>query len=200
VNNIIKSIKSYRALRTWRKRGCLDNAPQFVKENVFLRYGIPNANWVETGTFQGKTTDFLERNFGKVYSIEPAKALYDNAVKKFSGRDVALFNDVSEAVFPSLLPTLGGDCNFWLDGHYSAGATFQGMQDCPINDELASIAANLDKFTKVAILIDDIRCFHTFNTDYPDYPSLDSVVDWARAHGFNWCIEQDILIMRNFTS
>lgn len=182
-------------LLRWRGRGYLDHAPQCVKECVLLAHGIPGAPWVETGTFRGTTTAFLLRHFGKVYSIEPEPRLFARVAKRFAGKPVELFNDVSETVLPDLVARLSGDCNFWLDGHYSAGDTFKGKKDCPVEDELAAIAANLGRLGRVAILIDDVRCFLPANADYPDYPSVDVLVDWARAHGFDWRIEHDIFIM-----
>lgn len=183
-------------LMHWRKRGYLDHAPQGVKESVLLAHGVPGAPWIETGTFRGTTTTFLLRHFGKVYSIEPEPKLFAKAAKRFAGKDVELFNDVSETVLPDLLPRISGDCNFWLDGHYSAGVTFQGSQDCPVEDELAAIAGHLDRLGRVSILIDDVRCFLPSNTDYPDYPTLDRLVDWTRAHGLEWRIEHDIFIAK----
>ena len=174
------------------------NAPQFVKEKVFIKYGIPNVQWVETGTYLGVTSDFLAKNFSNVYSIEPEKGLYENAVKKFFGRNINFFNDVSETVLPKLLPTLNGDCNFWLDGHYSAGITFKGNKDCPVEDELNAIQDNLGNFKKLTILIDDVRCFLQIDPQYSNYPSINFLVDWARKNDFKWRIEQDIFIMQNY--
>jgi hypothetical protein len=185
-------------LRQWRARGYLENAPQLVKQNLFVKYGVPQAQWVETGTYLGETTDFLSKNYSFVYSIEPEKNLFKNAMKKFLNKNIELFNDVSEDVMPSLLPGLSGDINFWLDGHYSAGFTFQGNKDCPVEEELIAIKNNLLNFSKVAILIDDVRCFLPTNTSHSDYPSIDFLVDWARANNFNWRVEQDVFIMKNF--
>ena len=193
---LVSFIDEISGILKWRKRGYLNEAPQFVKKKVFLNYGIPDAPWVETGTFRGKTTLFLVKHSPKVYTIEPSKKLYDDAVKMLADRNVELFNDVSENVFPKLMPTLSGDLNFWLDGHYSAGRTFKGDTDCPVEDELRAIEDNLPNFGKMTILIDDVRCFLQVDPNFSDYPSIDYLVDWARKHGFSWNIEQDIFIMR----
>ena len=163
-----------------------------------MKYGVPQAQWVETGTFLGENTDFLSNSYSFVYSVEPEKELYKNAMKKFLNQNVELFNGVSEDVMPSLLLRLKGDINFWLDGHYSAGVTFKGNKDCPVEEELIAIKNNLLNFTKVSILIDDVRCFLPTNTNYSDYPSIDFLVDWARVNNFNWRVEQDVFVMRNF--
>ena len=195
-DRVVEAYMHRRAIRDWRKRDFLENAPQFVKEKVFLKYGISDTPWVETGTFTGTTTRFLSSRFPFVYSIEPETGLYGLAVAKFKqGRrdNVELFNGVSEDVLPELLPSLEGDINFWLDGHYSHGETYKGATDCPVEMELESIRQQLPRFSRVAILIDDVRCFLA---GLEDFPSIDYLVDWARGHQFSWCIEHDIFIMR----
>ena len=84
-----------------------------------------------------------------------------------------------------------------MDGHYSSGITFKGDQDCPITDELNLIGNNLEKFNKILILIDDVRCFIP-NNEFKEYPSINDLVDWSRSNKFNWIIKHDIFIMYNF--
>lgn len=208
MKNILKKLFPTRLLEfalqrrdfyTWKKGGYLDNSPQLVKQNVFLKYGVKGASWVETGTYLGTTTHYLSNLSHHVYSLEPEQSLYRDACKRFEGKNVTLFNDTSENVLPSLLPKLDGDINFWLDGHYSEGMTFKGLKDCPVEEELAAIEANFNNFSKISILIDDARCFlpsEAEKSDYPDYPSIDYLVDWARRMNMQWRIEQDIFIMQ----
>ena len=174
----------------------LDNSPQIVKQKIFLKYGIKDAVWIETGTCFGTTTKYLSDLFPHVYSIEPEPKLYASACKRFEGKNVTLFNDVSEHIFPSLLPKLSGNVNFWLDGHYSAGITFKGEKECPVEDELMAIEKNFVNFDRLTILIDDVRCFLPNNASYTDYPSIDYLVDWARRMNLHWRIEHDIFIMQ----
>ena len=94
-----------------------------------------------------------------------------------------------------LLPTLSGSINFWLDGHYSAGATFKGLKDCPVEEELMAIESNIANFNDLSILIDDVRCFLPSNVTHSDYPTTDYLVDWARRMNLFWRIEHDIFIM-----
>ena len=180
----------------WKKRGFNGHAPQYVKKEIFKKYGIPNAVWIETGTFLGDTTAFLTKISKKVYSIEPSAELFEKAQRRLKNTNAEIINDISENVFPLLLPKIQfKQVNFWLDGHYSAGATFQGPKNCPVVEELASIQENLNSFDELVILIDDVRCFDEKNFDYPDYPSLDYLVDFCRKNNFYWMIEQDIFIM-----
>lgn len=118
----------YIKLDGWRKRGFLEHSPQIVKQNIFLKYGLKDAVWVESGTHLGITTEYLSNHFPHIYSIEPEPKLYASARKRFEGKNVTLFNDISENIFKLLLPKLSGCINFWLDGHFSAGITFKGKK------------------------------------------------------------------------
>lgn len=195
LRNFFEKLQNIRQMQAWVKRGYLENSPQFVKQRVFEKYGIPNAQWVETGTFLGTTTSFLAANYPRVFSVEPSEALYKKAKKRFLGSNVTLYNDVSENVLPTILPNLSGDINFWLDGHYSAGVIFKGDKECPVEDELNAIQENLERFAQVTILIDDVRCFLPDSTFDDSYPSIDYLVDWSRENGFAWRIEHDIFVM-----
>ena len=200
MKNLFVRIREYiqknRGMHKWKQREYSGNTPQFVKELIFVKYAIDGSNWVETGTYKGTTTNFLGNRFPHVYTIEPAQNLYNAACKRFNGRNITLFNNVSEKIFPILLPKLSGDINFWLDGHYSAGKTFKGEKDCPIEDELNAIEENLENFAKISILIDDIRLFLPKSSNYSDYPSIDYLVNWARRLNMRWRIEHDIFIIQ----
>jgi hypothetical protein len=161
-------------------------------------YGISNSQWVETGTYVGTSTKFLANNFPFVHSIEPSKNFYDEAVKRFNGKNIKLYNEVSENVLSKILSLCSGDINFWLDGHFSGGYTYKGIKDCPIIDELCIIENNLNNFKKVLIMIDDLRFFSSTKNINNDYPSIDLLVDWARKNNFKWKIEHDIFIMFNY--
>lgn len=195
---------AYRALRTaildareWRRRQYGPPSTLAAKRAVLARNSIPGGCWVETGTFLGETTRFLARRSPRVYSLEPARALYERASRRFAGQaHVEIINGPSEEVFPRLLPTLRGPVNFWLDGHYSAGVTYQGANDTPVIEELAVIRANLATLSPVCVLVDDVRCFDPSQPEYAGYPPLDVLVDWAREAGLKWHIEHDIFVAR----
>jgi hypothetical protein len=183
--------------KDWQTRDWAAPSPHFIKRACLLRNGIPNATWVETGTFMGETTRFLSEHASMVYSLEPEPTLFSNAAAAFKGNDnVEIINDISERAFPYLLPKIHGDVNFWLDGHYSAGATHRGPNDTPIVAELEAISSNLRRWPRIVILIDDIRLFTGKVHVYGAYPTLDFLVDWSRANGLSWHIEHDIFIAR----
>lgn len=205
--NIKASIRNsypYYILRLWQgfirwgKSNYAAPSPHFIKQTVLLRNAIPSSTWVETGTYLGQTTKVLSKHGSFVHSIEPEPTLYSNAADYFkSYPNVEILNGLSEQIFPSLLPKLYGDINFWLDGHYSAGITFKGPQDTPILVELAHISANLNHFRNVCVMIDDIRCFNPELDKYSTYPSLNVLVDWANKNGLSWHIEHDIFVAKS---
>jgi hypothetical protein len=182
----------------WARIGFSAPSPHFIKQACIIRNSLPNATWVETGTYLGQTTEILSKNGSMVYSIEPEPTLYKNAEQYFSSiKNVEILNGTSEVIFPTLLPRIDGDVNFWLDGHYSAGITFKGLQDTPILDELKNIGNNINHFNKICVLVDDIRCFNPHQPEYSTYPSVDVLVDWARVNGLHWHIEHDIFVAKN---
>lgn len=187
--------KNLLAMSDWKNRGFLGNSPQFVKEKILTTYGIPNATWVESGTFVGTTTEFLRKRSPQIHTIEPSRTLYEIASQRFKGKNVTLHNGVSEYVLPQVLKELRGDVNFWLDGHYSGGETFEGSSRCPVPEELKAIETHLSNFSNLAILIDDVRCFVSSSSEFSSYPSLDFLVDWANRNKMKWNIVHDIFVI-----
>lgn len=199
MNNFESTKARRKEYRNWVKRRFAAPSPIFVKYEVILRNGVPNATWVETGTYKGDTSALLALSSKKVYTIEPAEQLFLDARARFQDTpNVEVINGLSEQVFPSLLPTLSGSVNFWLDGHYSTGVTYQGPKDCPLIEELESIEKNIKNFSQVVILIDDVRyCANPEVHQFSGYPKLDVMVDWAKRNGFFWHIEHDTMIIKN---
>ena len=183
----------------WKFRGFAAPSPDFIMRAVILRNGLPDATWIETGTYLGETTRLLSKHGQRVHSLEPEPKLYAKAREKFSNtQNVTIINGTSETVFPTLLPNIGGNVNFWLDGHSSGGPTFSGPLKTPIVEELNCIGQHLSRFDKVTVLIDDLRLFTSEDPTLGDYPSLNYLVDWARKFGFSWHIEHDIFVAKNY--
>lgn len=190
-------LSEFRDLHDWRHRGWAAPSPDFIKRDVLLRHGWPEATWVETGTYHGDTTARLAAAARRVISLEPAEGLYRAAQQRFAGMpQVELLNATSEQAFPTLLPRLEGGVCFWLDGHFSGGATFRGPSDTPILEELAAIGGHLARWPRVVVLVDDLRLFTGAVHDYGPYPPLSALVDWAARQSLPWHIEHDIFIAR----
>lgn len=174
-------------------------APRFIKNKVLLRNCLKNAIWIETGTFYGQTTSFLSLSAKHVYTLEPSNYIYSRVSKFLKKRysNVDVYNFSSEDGFETILKTVSGDVNFWLDGHYSMGDTYEGKLHTPISYELSMISNYLPKLSRICICIDDIRLFGC-DSNISGYPSLNALVDWASDNGFKWTIEHDIFIAKNY--
>ena len=182
----------------WGMRQFGAPSPNHIKQQTVLRNGLKDAVWIETGTFLGDTTALMAATGNLVFTIEPEPNLYLRAVERFQGMsNVTVINELSEIAMPKLLSEKRGAVNFWLDGHYSGGITFKGPKDTPLADELREIAKSRTNMTDIVVMVDDIRCCDPRHSEYQEvYPSLDFLVDWARANYFSWRIEQDIFIAR----
>jgi hypothetical protein len=176
---------------------------------VLERHGF-SAPWVETGTYLGDTTLWLARRYPAVVSLEPGGTFFVKAQRRLEAeRNVRLLNLTSEdgletAIEISESPLL----NFWLDGHYSSGGTYEGLQDTPVNIELQTISKSLKSgsLTGVAVFVDDVRLFAVQHREQPSaedregYPRLFLLCSWAEENGLVWTIEHDIFIAKSVVS
>lgn len=191
-------LANWREIREWRARQYAAPSPPRIKRACLLRNGTPDSTWIETGTYRGDTTAFIAKSARKVISIEPAPSLWEQASKRFKDvSHVEILNGTSEDVFPELLGHLNGRINFWLDGHFSGGETFEADSHTPVREELDAITRHRDNFDSIVVLIDDIRCFDPEDPTYASYPSLDFLCDWATDNGLKWHIEHDIFVAKS---
>lgn len=147
-----------------------------------LRLGA--TTFIETGTYMGDTIWSLRETCNKLISIEVQPQLAEIARSRFRNiPHVEIITGDSAVELNRVVTEIEGSCLFWLDGHYSAGMTGRGAKDCPIHDELASIAKHCrDTFS---IMIDDARCFGT-DPAYPTVAELKSAVELNfPSHNFN---------------
>ena len=109
------------------KRGLLRRLQKVYKYDYF----------VETGTNEGLTPHFLRGHFSKIWTIELDDALYARAQKFLApfGNISVLHGDSSE-VLKEIIPLIDRPAIFWLDGHYSGGATAKGRIKQPLAQEL----------------------------------------------------------------
>lgn len=195
---IVQFFSDLNRILGWMKQNYAPPSPHFIKQKIISSNSIKNAPWIETGTYLGSTTRKLSKSGAMVYSIEPQTNLFEYNLKKFKRiSNIKLFHGTSEDVFPNLLAKLEGDLNFWLDGHYSGGDTFQGQTTTPIVFELKQISNNLHNFRNVAVFVDDVRCFYPGYHPSETYPAVSFLVEWASNNGMKWKIEHDIFIAKN---
>ncbi len=128
---------------------------QFIAE---LKREIDLPLFIETGTYNGSTTQQVLHQFPAIHSIELFKQLYENAKRKFAPYPhVHIHHGDSGDVLNNILPHLEQKALFWLDAHYSGeGTAFIGC-GTPIIEELEAIKEHGPKGS--IILIDDIRIF-----------------------------------------
>jgi hypothetical protein len=88
----------------------------------------------------------------------------------------------------SLVPRLQKPALFWLDGHYSGGATAKGDKECPVLEELDAIFRSPHNHV---IYIDDARLF-TGNDDYPSLDELWQLVLRSKP-GYTMSMENDCI-------
>lgn len=181
----------------WRINDYALPAPRKVKRATLLRYALPNADWIETGTYLGETTRFLSRKFPKthVFTIEPAKEIYEFSAKKLRKfSNIFVYSGTSETELEKCLAASQKQVNLWLDGHYSGDVTFKGDVDSPILHELEIIARALNSKNEIVIFIDDYRLF--VDHDLNCYPPFDCITKWCALNNFNWKVEFDIIILK----
>lgn len=149
---------------------------------------------VETGTNDGDTVASLLPDMDLIYTIELDEALYQNACQRFEGdlRVRCCYGD-SGIVLPYVVGhQISDPVLFWLDGHFCGGPT-RGPVDTPIREELqAAVGAPWGS----VILVDDARLFggmpeHT--EEFKDYPALSWVQDLAKAAGFDFSLQDDVM-------
>ena len=128
--------------------------PQRLARDLRDRLGLVRA--IETGTYRGQGARLLAEVFPTVITIEVAPQLARAAARALGALpNVRVEQGSSRDVLPRLVdanqPTL-----YWLDGHWSGGATGGADDQCPVLAELDAIAGG---HADDCILIDDARLF-----------------------------------------
>ena len=169
----------------WVEDGSVLPMPHLGKRRVVLDYAArftPKV-FIETGTYTGHMVYGVMNDFREIYSIELDLVLAEKAKMRFRGyRHVHIFQGDSGQVLPEILKTISEPCLFWLDAHYSQGATAKGELETPIVQELHCIL-NRENGAEDVLLIDDARSY-TGKNDYPDLKSLKRFIldvrpDWV---------------------
>jgi hypothetical protein len=160
-----------------------------------LRHRYDIECFVETGTHLGEACLKMAPLFAKIITIELAEAYFEAAthllantpnVLPLLGHSVVLLREL----LPSLPPTL-----FWLDAHYSGGPTAGVGDECPLLEEIAVIAPDLDRHF---VMIDDARLFigrppPPFRTEYwPDLKQITAAL--VTHHPMSITVFQDVIL------
>jgi hypothetical protein len=202
LKNTIRYLRGYKKIififdsyKSYYLRNFTSPAPRFIKMRTLVNFAHPQGTWLETGTYMGDTSRYLAKRYKKIISIEPSDYFFkysQSRLQRFN--NIHLINGTSEEHFEKALISATPIANIWLDGHFSEGGTYLGENMTPILHELESICRNKSKFESVVIFIDDIRCFpRTANTEN-GYPQFQFLIDWCNENGFEWQVQNDILI------
>ena len=181
-----------RTLAEWERSGRPIPPPSIVKQHIVKLYAheYGTRTLIETGTYWGDMVDACSREFARIISIELDPDLHERARARFaSSRHIEIHRGDSANLLPELIEDLSEASLFWLDGHYSEGATARGASMTPIMDELHSICEMPGDGH--VILIDDARLF----VGEDDYPTVDEVREFvlSRRPHYEFELESDIM-------
>jgi hypothetical protein len=163
--------------------------PHELKELIVLAHSDAKFTvFIESGTYYGDMVQAVKGHFDRVISIELGPLLASVARLRFlTSRRISILQGDSGSLLPEVLANVSARCVFWLDGHYSGGVTSKGEDVTPLMRELNAIMKN--GAGQHIVLIDDARLF---GKD-PSYPSLIDIERIARAHGYDFSVEWDVI-------
>ena len=135
---------------------------------------------IETGTYQGGGARELAELFDSVATIEISEEMRREAADRLDGRpEIEMVAGDSREALPRLIdpqrPTF-----YWLDGHWSGGATGGHGAECPVIDEVRAIAKG---HPDDCVAIDDARHFAAPPPpphDPSQWPTLMEILDELR--------------------
>ena len=160
-----------RYIFTRKKATSPDNHVVKIKRIWRFAKRIKAKSFIETGTFYGQTTSFASYLFDWVVSIELSPFLAAANMKDFkSSRNVRILEGDSRTALLEAINNTPSPIIFWLDGHYSGGATAGVDAPCPIMEELNAIN-QLAPSATFCLLIDDRRLF----TGSGGYPTIEQL-------------------------
>src|SRR5262249_19203678 len=114
-------------------------------------------DFVETGTYTGRTAAWAAGAFGSVITIEASPELYAFAAEPLQClKNVRRVLGDSREVLAPIVSSLAGPAVFWLDAHWSGPPTAGEHDECPLLEELQALARSPHENF---VLIDDARLF-----------------------------------------
>jgi len=133
--------------------------------------------------------------FDYLYSIEYDKALFSAAATRLAPfKKVKLLHGDSTVLLPEILDQLTGPALFWLDAHYSGGATGRSLLDSPIQSELRAIARHRTRGH--VVLIDDAQDFRGAD----GYLTVTGVEEFSKSLDYSFRLEAGIMRLTPATS
>ena len=166
--------------------------PPIAEFALKLRDRLGLKRMIETGTYQGQSTQWGALNFEEVDTLDIDEGFVHHAMMRCDGLDNIRFRlGDSRKVLPSIVKRLTGPALFWLDAHNASGIFGDGPDDCPIIEELHSILCSPFRH---AILVDDATCFIPPQPHDPKaYPEIGRIKAMAREAGRICDIAHDVI-------
>jgi ubiquinone/menaquinone biosynthesis C-methylase UbiE len=168
--------------------------PEAFTLELINKYNI--RQFVETGTFMGKTAVWASQHFQTVHTIEASLDLYQNCKKNYGNvKNINFIMGDSKRKLAEIIRELKEPAIFWLDAHYSGEETFGIGNECPLLDEIDAVNnSEMENF----ILIDDARIFlapppppHDTN----QWPDINTVLNLLNQDGRRYSIIFDDVIL-----
>ena len=140
------------------------------------------ANFIETGTYEGRTTTWAAGQFAQVTTVEIDPDTRRATQAKLAAQtNITFLEGCSRDMLPRAVEGLDQSrACFWLDAH-KGGGYFGSGDDCPVLEEITCTHALGDG---AFVFIDDARGFlkpppPPFNWEY--WPSLTTVINALNA-------------------
>jgi hypothetical protein len=126
--------------------------------------------FIETGTYRGRTTRWSASHFERVVTIELDEKLAARAKASLSDLPnvEVLQGDAVDWLRDVMARPSTHDALVYLDGHFSGGVTARGSLDEPACEALEVLVPHLDKLR--GVVIDDFR---TFGVEFPSPTKAD---------------------------
>ena len=138
---------------------------QVQRQQIFLDliHGIPFAAIVETGTFRGTTTAYLQESSGlPIYTVEIQPRKYGFALARFLRNSKVHLHQGDSRAFLRGLAAQGLDVQappfFYLDAHWT--------EDLPLREEIDIVFGD---WPRAVVMIDDFRVPGDDGYGYDDY-------------------------------
>lgn len=151
---------------------------------------------VETGTYRGDSAALLARELGECITIELDEALASAAATRFAEvGSVTVRQGDSGVVLEEIVTSVDRPALFWLDGHWSGGATASD-NPCPLGAELDAICKSPIASASV-VAIDDARLLgfpHALDPNMESWPKLADVLQQMEAAGLGTFLVDDVVV------
>lgn len=147
-----------------RAIGPFNTNPQFCErvQRLIQKYTLDTA--IETGTWLGKTTEWLSKNFKQVHTIELNEARYDlNRSTLDKLENVTAWCGSSAEILPKVISEVPEKSRvlFYLDAHWG--------KNCPLLKELEAISKVPWLVNNCIIVIDDFKVPGRPDVPYDSY-------------------------------